>query len=103
MILHIFSEWWQWRIQEFLKGGADSVQTQYFFRKLLKISIKSVPKEGAAALPWICPWWVDMWVLECTLKKKVLYRTPKKVFGDLKKRPNALKCLKNDSSDLQNL
>ncbi len=28
------------------KGGADSIQTQYFFGKLLKISIKSVPKGG---------------------------------------------------------
>jgi hypothetical protein len=36
-------------------------------------------------------------------KKQVFYRTPKNGFGDLKKRPNALKCLKNDSSDLRNL
>jgi hypothetical protein len=41
--------------------------------------------------------------LAYTLKKKVFYRTPKKGSGDLEKRPNVFKCLKNGSSDLRNL
>ena len=47
---------YQWRIQEFLKGGAVKqkggavmIKVQYFGEKSLESSMKSVSKEGAVA------------------------------------------------------